>query len=120
MRADEHVFEHGHVVEEDDVLEGARDPQPRDRVRTRSSQVLALEENAAGVGAVEPRDEIEERRLPGPVRSDQPDDLALLQLEGDVGESDDPAEPPCDVFNREKRHRTRDDMTVRSASAFRR
>ena len=120
MRADEQVLEHGHVLEEHDVLEGARDSESHDPVRRRSSQVLAVEEDAAAVRAIEPRDQIEERRLSGAVRPDQPDDLSLLQRKRDVGEGDDAAEPPRDVLDRKKRHRRRDDMTARTANAFRR
>jgi hypothetical protein len=76
--------------------------------------------NAADVRSVQPRDQIEERRLPGTVRADQPDDLSLLQRERDVGEGDDPAETPRNVLDREKRDRTPDDMTVRTANASRR
>src|SRR6266699_4150862 len=120
VRTDEHVLEHGHVLEQHDVLERARNPESRDPIGGRSSQVLAFEQDAAAVRAVQARYEVEERRLPGAVRSDQPDDLSLLEVERNVGESDDPAETPRDVLDRKKRHRTRDDMTAWTAYAFRR
>src|SRR5439155_15335551 len=118
VRPDEHVFEHRHLLEEHYVLKRARDPESRDPMSRRSSQVLALEEDPAVVRAIQAGDEVEERRLPGTVRPDQPDDLSLLQCERDIGERDDPAEASWDVLDRKKRHRTRDDMTVRTAYAF--
>jgi len=117
---DEQVFEHRHVLEEHDVLEGARDSQSHDPVRRRPNQVLAVEEDAAAVRAIQPRDQIEERRLSGTVRPDQPDDLSFLHRKRDVGQRDDAAEPPRDLLNRKKRHWRRDDMTARTANAFRR
>ena len=120
VRADEQVFEDRHVLEEHDVLEGARDSEAHDPVRGRSSQVLAVEDDATAVRLIQPRDEIEERRLPSAVGPDQPDDLPLLQRKRDIGEGHDPAETPRDILDRQKRHRRRDDMTVRTANAFRR
>ncbi len=120
VRADEHVLEDGHVLEQHDVLKRARDPESRHPIGRCSSQVFPLEHNAAAVRAVEAGDEIEERRLPGAVRPDQPDDLSLLQVERNIRESHDPTEPARDVLDRKKRHRTRDDMTVPTEYAFRR
>jgi len=81
MRTDEQILEHGHVLEEDDVLEGPGDSESHDSVRRCSCQLPAFEQDAPAVRAVKPRDQIEERRLSRTIRADQPDDLPLLQLE---------------------------------------
>ena len=73
-------------------------------VRRRAQQALAVEDDLALVRLVEPRDQVEERRLAGAVRADQADDLALAHVERDVVDRDDPAEPPRHVLDREQRH----------------
>ncbi len=97
VRADEHVLEHGHRPEELDVLEGPRDPLAHDPVRRLAQERLAVELDLAGVGPVEARDDVERRRLPGAVRTDQPRDLAALDVERDTVERDDAPEAERDV-----------------------
>ena len=79
-------------------------PRRIDPVRRRREQALALEAELAGVRPVQARDHVERRRLAGAVRADQPDDLALADVERDVVERDDPAEAAGDVANLEQRH----------------
>ena len=105
VRADEHVVEHRHRAEQLDVLERARDPATNDAVRRRAQQALAVEAQRAGVRLVEPGDHVEERGLAGAVRPDQADDLPRLDVERDIVDRDDPAEPPRHVANLEQRHR---------------
>ena len=52
-------------------------------------------------GRREAGDDVEQRRLPGAVRSDEPDHLARLDLEADGVEGDDAAEGDGDVVHRE-------------------
>ena len=115
--ADEHVVQHGHRLEELDVLEGARDPAPHDPVHGRLQQRLAVELDLALVGRVEPRDHVERRRLAGAVRPDQADDLAVQDVEGDPVEGDDPAEPASDIPQRKQGHRPGQLMQVGSQMA---
>ena len=89
--------------EEHDVLERARDAEPDDRCARLAQEVLAVEDDAAGVRLVEARDDVERRRLAGAVRPDQPGDLALVDRERDVVERDDAAEGPGHVLDREDR-----------------
>jgi hypothetical protein len=102
--ADEHVLEHGHRREELDVLERARDPAPDDAVRRRAQQALAVEGDLALVRLVQARDQVEERRLPGPVGPDQAGDLPLGHVQRDVVDRHDPAERLRHVLDREQRH----------------
>src|SRR5581483_368774 len=73
-------------------------------VRRRTQKRPAVEVELAPVWSVEPRDDVEERGLACAVRTDQPDDLPLLDLERDVVDRDDAAEPPRHVPDGEKRH----------------
>ena len=47
--------------------------------------VAAVEEHAAGVERLEPGDQVEQRGFAGAVGADDADDLALVDVEGDVG-----------------------------------
>ena len=102
MCADPDVVEHRHPAEELDVLERACDPALDDPARRRVEEGLAVEANVTLVGCVEARDHVERRRLAGPVRPDQPDDLAGLRGEGDGIERDDAAETFRDVVDLEE------------------
>jgi hypothetical protein len=107
VRADEHVLEHGHVLEERDVLERARDAAADDAVRADAQEVLAVEEHAPVVGAVKPRDDVEEGGLAGAVRADEAGDRALVLRERDVVEGEDPAEPALHVLDAQEGHARR-------------
>jgi hypothetical protein len=79
-----HVLLDGHVQEEAQRLEGAREALARDLVRWEADDRFALEEDLALVGLVDAGDEVEERRLAGPVRADHADDLVLADEEVEV------------------------------------
>ena len=104
VRADEDVLEHGERGEELEVLEGAGDPEPDHAARPHTLERAPVEHDISEVEPVEARDRVEGGRLPGAVRSDQPDDRACGDLERDVVERDDPAEPEPSVVEREQRH----------------
>jgi hypothetical protein len=106
VRTDEHVVEHGHRLEQLHVLERARDPAPDDPVRRRPQQAPAVEVELARIRPVQPRDHVEERGLAGAVRPDQADDLAGVDVERDLVDRDDPAEPARHVADREQGHAT--------------
>src|SRR5207248_8026877 len=93
MPSDLDVLEHRHAREELDVLERPRDAPADDPVGRRSQQALAGEGDLARIRAVQAGDQVEERRLAGAVRADQPGNLALLDREPDVVDGDDAAEP---------------------------
>src|SRR5438067_225037 len=83
---------------------GARDPAADDAVRRRAQQAAPVEDDLAVVRPVEPRDQVEDRRLAGAVRPDQPDDLALTDVERDVVDGNDPAEAPRQLLDRKQGH----------------
>ena len=104
VRADEHVLEHGHRPEELDVLERARDALAHDLVRGCLEDRRAVEQHLAGVRPVEPRDDVEGRRLAGAVRPDQAGDVSFLDVERHAVERDDSAEAQGDVPYLEEGH----------------
>ena len=63
------------------VRDEARPPAP---MRPPARDVAPLELDRALVGEVEAGEDVHERRLPGPVRPDEPDDLVPMELERDV------------------------------------
>ena len=65
--------------------------------------LLAAEHDGAGRRPLEAGEHVDERRLAGAVRADQPEDLALPQLEVDAVERLDAADVHADVSRLEKR-----------------
>ena len=64
----------------------------------------AVELDLARRDVVEPGDAVEEGRLPGAVRSDDADDGALVDLEVELVDREEPAEPLGDGAGNEQRH----------------
>ena len=67
-------------------------------------QVLAREGDASRRRVVQPAQAVEQRRLAGAVRTDQGADLALLDLEREVCEREDPAELDSHVLDSQQSH----------------
>ena len=86
--SDAHVVEAAHVVEEPDVLEGPCDAAARHLVGLEAGDVPAVEHDAAAGRLEEPRDVVEERRLAGPVWSDERENLPALDAEAHVIDRD--------------------------------
>ena len=66
---------------------------------------LAFQQNVAFARLIESAQAIEQRRLAGAIRSDQPENLPALHVEGDAVQRDDAAEHDADVVHRKQRHR---------------
>ena len=96
--ADQKVAQHGRVVEQLDVLEGARDPHLGDVMRRRRGELLAVEHQPARGRVIEPRDQVEDRGLAGAVRADDREDLPLLDGEVDLIDRLQAAELQREVF----------------------
>src|SRR5262249_12638239 len=101
---DHHVLERREVGEEPDVLERAGDATGRDLVRLQSRERPPIEDEAAAVGRIDPGEQVEERRLAGPIGSDQPIDLARRDREADVDERMDAAEALRDPLGGDEAH----------------
>ena len=109
--ADQKVVEDGGILEQFDVLEGARDPAPGDVVRGLPGNVLILEIERAGGRIVEPRDQVEDRAFAGTVGADDRQDLSLLDSKADGIHRLQAAEAQRQVFGAQIAHLFRSDLT---------
>src|SRR5262249_18420171 len=101
------VVERGHVAEQRNVLESARDAAARRLVGPHASTRPALEGDTALLRMVEAVDDVEHRRLAGAVRADDGADLALAHVERHIGERPYAAERQRHVLDRQQRLRDR-------------
>src|SRR5437879_12096131 len=69
--AGEHVLEQRELLEEADLLEGARDAEPHAAARRQAEQVFFVKIQGSGIGLVQAREQVEQRRLAGAVRPDE-------------------------------------------------
>ena len=81
-----------------DAERGPGDASAR-RVRS-----LPVEAHPAAVGLQHPEQAVEERRLAGAVRADEPDDLTLVDVEADAVERGDTRERLGHVVRNEQGH----------------
>ena len=121
----EHVFKDRHGLEQADILERARDAALRDdvrgigddalvkialrafagvdlfhfAVRVVADDGLAQKVHTAVGRLIDAGDAVEGRGLPGAVRADQRDDLAVIDVHGKVIDGDDAAELHGDMLN---------------------
>src|SRR5262249_17429506 len=93
---DHDVLQRREVREQADVLEGARDAARSDAVRLEPGELVSVERERAAVGRVEAGEQVEPGRLAGPVRPDQPEDLAARDREAHAGKRLDAAEALAD------------------------
>jgi len=103
VHADQNVVDDGLVLEDRQILESASDAEARQRVRRELGEVLPVKKDLAGGWPEHRADEIKERGLAGAVRSDQTADLARFDLEADVLDGGQAAEPLGDPDNVEQR-----------------
>src|SRR3954452_3813668 len=93
MRSGDDVLEHGHQREQADVLEGARDALLDEAVGRLSGDVATGVAHAAARWGQEARDDVERRCLAGAVRADDRPDRAFLDLQREIVDGDQTAEP---------------------------
>ena len=84
---------HGERRPQARVLERAAEAGSRPAAGAPPAHVDPVELDAAAVRGLEAADEVEDRRLAGAVRADEPEDLALVQRQVDVAHRGDAAEP---------------------------
>src|SRR4029077_17097713 len=82
--ADADIVEHALRGEEREVLESSADADLGDAVGRPPEHRLALEQDFAALGGVEPADTVEQRRLAGAIGADEAEDLALFERERDA------------------------------------
>ena len=83
LAPEEEVGDDVEVVAEGEVLVDGRDPQVGRVLRFGDRDLLAVEADRAGVGAVDAGDRLHHRRLAGAVVADEADDLARVDGEVD-------------------------------------
>ena len=125
MPRDQNIFKDRHLLEQSDVLEGAGDPELRDLVGCLGDDLVighrliseikllhlasrivfydrfTVEIYDAVCRLVYTGDHVEGRRLSRAVRADQCDDLALIDLHGEVIYGNNTAELHGDMFQAE-------------------
>ena len=104
LRGDEHVVAHAERAERLEPLERAADARARALVRLDVGDVLAVEDDGAAGGWLQPGDHVEERGLPRAVGTDETGHLVLGHVDGDGGESLEATETHRDCFDVEERH----------------
>ena len=91
--AEEQVLDHVEVLAQGEVLIDRRDPHRLGTRRTPDRHLVGVEHDLPGIGRVDPGEHFDERRLAGPVVAHEGDDAARRDLQVDVGERRDGAEP---------------------------
>src|SRR5205807_8009399 len=92
LEADGHVLGHREGGADAGVLDGAPQADGGPAVGSPAGDVPPVEGDAPGVQGQDPGDEVEDRRLPRPVGTDETQDLVLPEVEGDVVHRGDAAE----------------------------
>ena len=99
LAVQEHVVRDRERRDQREILVDGVDPE-RARVVDRAEvHLLAVDEDPAGVGPVEPAQDLDQRRLAGAVVADQAEALSLAEAERDVDEGRDGAEALRDALD---------------------
>ncbi len=80
-RGEESVFENRHRSERKRPLHGHRDPLAPDLMGDEAVDPRPVEQDAAACRPLQPDDELQQRALSGPVRTDDGDDVAVVDPE---------------------------------------
>src|SRR5262249_20682325 len=109
------VLLHRHAVKGPRDLEAARDAELRALMSGPRADVRALEEDLAALVPESAGDAADERGLPGAVRSDQAETLALIDVERHPAQGLETAEPLDDALDAKERlgHHASDRRTRR-------
>src|SRR6516162_9285576 len=94
MGADRQIVEDGELEAQPRALEGPGDARSVDLLGCGPGERGAVEDDLPPGGGKETSEDVEEGRLPGAVRPDEPQQLAAPELEVQPGERHDPAELP--------------------------
>ena len=96
--AHEHVFLHRHLVEEADVLEGARDAHLVDLHHAEARRVVAVDQDGATRGCVDVGQQVEDGGLAGAVGPDEARDLRAAHGDVEVVDGNQAAEVDAKVL----------------------
>ena len=104
LRGGQDVLTRRERTEHLEALERAGDARSRPDVGLGARDVLAVEHDAPAHGVLQARDHVEHGGLAGPVRTDQPGDLAGLHIEVDAAHGRVPAEADGRATHLEQGH----------------
>ena len=99
---EEEVVQDGHVAEHPRELKGPRHPERGDRIRRQAPRRPPVEADLAGIRQQLSPDQVQQRGLPGPIRTDQSPELARGERGADALDRDDPSERLPDALNAEQ------------------
>ena len=103
MAADHDIFQHVHVAEEFDVLEGTGQAGPGDAMRRPVADGAAAEDDLAAIGGQCAGDQVEQRGFTGAIGTDHGLDVLALDIEADVFDRVQSAEPAVELADLEQR-----------------
>jgi hypothetical protein len=103
VAAQQQVVEHGEVLEQLDVLEGAGHAGAGDAVGLEPDEVAAGEADGALLGPVQARQAVEQRRLAGAVGADDGQQLVRADLERHRPQGPEAGEAQVQVVDLEQR-----------------
>src|SRR5512140_1643004 len=119
VAADHDVLEDRHFRKEPDVLERPHHAAGGNLAGRQAVDLRPPENDLAGIGRKEAGDQVEDRRLPGAVRTDQRLDRSRGDIEGKVVDGLEAAEPLADPPDRKKRHGASSSAGFREIARFR-
>ena len=102
MATQHEVVDHRQVREQGEVLERPSDPELCRVGGLEVEQFDTGQSRRPGLGAVDGVQAVEDRRLPGAVRTDDREELALVDVVADVGQCRDATERQRDVSDFEQ------------------
>lgn len=80
QKRDHYVFQNRHPVEGPDDLKGTADPHQAPGVYLEARDIFPVYKKVSMVWGKNPGDEVENRRFPRSIGSDEPNDFFLLDL----------------------------------------
>ena len=99
------VLEHGQVLEHVGRLECSHQPLAAALHHAAGIERAAVEHDLAGQRMDEAADDVEQRRLSGPVGADQPNEATMRHVEADAGQHAEAAERMAHALDRKQRRR---------------
>jgi hypothetical protein len=96
---DEDVLEHREGAEHLEALEGTRHTEASPLERGHTADVLTVEAHVTAVRRLQAGQDVEARRLPRAVRTDEAGDVSAFGVDGDVNERAVSAERDVDVVS---------------------
>lgn len=84
--AHKHVLKCRHTWKDTNQLKGPSNAPSADLMRFESNQVFPIETDSSFVGAIDASDDVEEGSLSSPIWPDQPNNISLIHVKGDIRE----------------------------------